>query len=139
MVRGQQVLLIVEDLTQALNLASRNMPDLMLTTPDRLVLSEILKADKIIIEPGALMYIQVEIAIDCCSNNPLSLLASTDLDKSSLVACITHVSMTAELQQCTILTMCMNMCSGCFSQFHVSLGACLGLLADSKLQSPLQH
>ncbi|CAK0784026.1 hypothetical protein CVIRNUC_007229 [Coccomyxa viridis] len=58
MVRGQQVLLIVEDLTQALHLASRNMPDLMLTTPDRLVLSEILKADKIIIEPGALMYIQ---------------------------------------------------------------------------------
>ena len=60
MVHGQIVLLIVENLTQALNLAGRNMPNLMLTTPDRLLLSEILKADKIIIEPVALKYIQVE-------------------------------------------------------------------------------
>lgn len=89
MVRGQQVLLIVEDLTQALHLASRNMPDLMLTTPDRLVLSEILKADKIIIEPGALMYIQVEIAMDCCSNNLLSLLTSSDLAQE-LPSCLHH-------------------------------------------------
>ena len=57
--KGQKVLLIVEELTQNLALASRNLPGAMLTTADRLVVSEILRADKIIIEAGALAYIQV--------------------------------------------------------------------------------
>ena len=79
MVHGQQVLLIVENLTQALNLAGRNMPNLMLTTPDRLFLSEILKADKIIIEPVALKYIQVEIAMKCWFDCTLTCLTSRDI------------------------------------------------------------
>ena len=55
----QSVLLIVEDLTSNLVLASRNMPGLVLTTADRLVISEILRAESIVIEAGALAYIQV--------------------------------------------------------------------------------
>lgn len=57
--RGQQVLVIVEELTRALLLSSRNIPGVMLTTADRLVLREILRADTIIIEPKALNYLQV--------------------------------------------------------------------------------
>ena len=57
--QGQCVLLIVEKLTENLVLASRNLPGVMLTTADRLVLSQILRADKLVIEAGALAYIQV--------------------------------------------------------------------------------
>ena len=55
----QCVLLIVENLTPNLILASRNLPGVILTTADRLVLSEILRADGIVVEAGALAYIQV--------------------------------------------------------------------------------
>ncbi len=55
----QCVLLIVEELTSNLVLASRNLPGVILTTADRLVLSEILRAEEIIIEAGALAYVQV--------------------------------------------------------------------------------
>ncbi|CAL5226072.1 g8886 [Coccomyxa viridis] len=54
----QCVLLIVEELTSNLVLASRNLPGVILTTADRLVLSEILRAEEIIIEAGALAYVQ---------------------------------------------------------------------------------
>ena len=57
--QGQCVLLIVEELTQNLVLASRNLPGIMLTRADRLVLSQILKADRLVIEAEALAYIQV--------------------------------------------------------------------------------
>ena len=56
---GQQVLVIVEELTQALLLSSRNIPGVMLTTADRLILREILRADTIIVESKALDYLQV--------------------------------------------------------------------------------
>lgn len=59
--QGQTVLLVVEELTKNLTLASRNLPGVMLTTADRLVLSEILRAEKIVIDAGALAYIQVRI------------------------------------------------------------------------------
>ena len=59
---GQRVLLVVENMTQNLLLSSRNLSGVVLTTADRLLLSEILKADRIIIEPKALAYIQVILA-----------------------------------------------------------------------------
>ena len=57
----QSVLLIVEELTSNLVLASRNLPGVILTTADRLVLSEILRAEDIVVEAGALAYIQVSV------------------------------------------------------------------------------
>ena len=57
--QGQSVLLVVEELTKNLTLASRNLPGVMLTTADRLVVSEILRAEKIVIDATALAYIQV--------------------------------------------------------------------------------
>ena len=59
---GQRVLLIVENVTQNLLLSSRNLSGVVLTTADRLLISEILKADRIVIEPKALAYIQVILA-----------------------------------------------------------------------------
>ena len=82
MVPGQQVLLIVEELTQALKLSSRNMPAVVLTTPDRLLLSEILKADRVVIDAGALKYIQVWNAVITCKI--LSCPASSSTHKSTL-------------------------------------------------------
>lgn len=60
--KGQRVLLIVENMTQNLLLSSRNLSGVVLTTADQILLSEILKADRIVIEPKALAYIQVILA-----------------------------------------------------------------------------
>ena len=67
--KEQCVLLIVEELTSSLVLASRNLPGVILTTADRLVISEILRAESIIIEAGALAYIQVCRTLTKCSRN----------------------------------------------------------------------
>lgn len=67
------MLLIVEELTSNLVLASRNLPGVILTTADRLVLSEILRAGDIVIEAGALAYIQVSMTYRQWSMYSLSL------------------------------------------------------------------
>ncbi|EIE20014.1 plastid ribosomal protein L4 large ribosomal subunit [Coccomyxa subellipsoidea C-169] len=55
---GSHALLIVNEMTQSLLLSSRNIPTLKLTSADRLIVSDILRADKVIIESSALQYIQ---------------------------------------------------------------------------------
>ena len=102
MVPGQQVLLIVEELTQALKLSSRNMPAVVLTTPDRLLLSEILKADRVVIDAGALKYIQVWQAVIACKI--LSWPASSSTHKITLPCGIRGRARTRhEMQQHAIL------------------------------------
>ncbi len=52
-------LLIVDEVTQALELSSRNIPTLRLNTSSGLSVYDILRADNIVVEGAALTYIQV--------------------------------------------------------------------------------
>lgn len=56
---GRYALLIVNEMTDPLHLSCRNIPTLKLTTADRLIVSDILRADSVIVESSALQYIQV--------------------------------------------------------------------------------
>lgn len=58
-VPGSHALLIVNELTDALALSCRNIDTLKVTTGDRLIVTDILRADSIIIESQAFKYIQV--------------------------------------------------------------------------------
>ena len=56
---GSHALLIVNEMTEPLLLSSRNIPTLKVTAADRLIVSDILRADCIVMESSALQYIQV--------------------------------------------------------------------------------
>lgn len=68
--QGKKVLLIVDEVSQNLALSCRNIPGVMLTTAGRLVVSEILRADKIVLEPAALKYIQVRFPVTTSQSKP---------------------------------------------------------------------
>ena len=55
---GSHTLLIVDELTDALLLSSRNVPTLKLNASSSLHVYDILRADNIVIETAALKYIQ---------------------------------------------------------------------------------
>ncbi|KAK9902744.1 hypothetical protein WJX75_004581 [Coccomyxa subellipsoidea] len=55
---GRYALLIVNEMTDPLHMSCRNIPTLKLTTADRLIVSDILRADSVIVESSALQYIQ---------------------------------------------------------------------------------
>ena len=56
---SSHTLLVVDEVTQALQLSSRNIPTLRLNTSSGLSVYDILRADNIVIEGAALKYIQV--------------------------------------------------------------------------------
>lgn len=56
---GSHALLIVNEMTEPVLLSSRNIPTLKTTAADRLIVSDILRADCIVMEASALQYIQV--------------------------------------------------------------------------------
>ncbi|CAL8465441.1 g4977 [Coccomyxa elongata] len=55
---GSHALLIVNEMTEPVLLSSRNIPTLKTTAADRLIVSDILRADCIVMEASALQYIQ---------------------------------------------------------------------------------
>ena len=56
--KDEHVLIVLNELTEAMLLAARNVRQITLNTADRLNVYDVLRADKIVVEDASLQYIQ---------------------------------------------------------------------------------
>lgn len=106
--QNDHALLIVNEMTEPVLLSSRNIPTLKVTTANRLIVADILRADFIIMEVSALRYIQV--IIKCAQGTCQAL-------RGAVLAVFQGISSLMCLFLCTCLHSDKSICCGCPQDF----------------------